>query len=252
MAISSSALAAVPGWLPPADRALFDTLLAQQSESGDLAELGVYQGKTAIVIGSHLRSGETFTVVDLFEESAEDAANSTENDREYSGLMRNQFEANYLKFFETLPNVVTGPSTSILQFARHKAHRFVHIDASHLYQHVVADIEAARLLLQEDGIVVLDDIRSAHTPGVAAAAWAAVANGLRPFAITMQKLYATWGDPTTGFTVARDWAANRPHEVQDIGGHAVLRTWDEQPTAARLLPPALVPFAKRVNGLLGR
>lgn len=44
--------------------------------------------------------------------------------------------------------------------------------------------------------MVLDDYRSPHTPGVAAATWEAVfCHGLRPICVTPEKLYGTWADP---------------------------------------------------------
>nr|WP_291838572.1 hypothetical protein [Candidatus Microthrix sp.] len=61
----------VPGWMIRADQWLFERILSFQVGSqapGDLVELGVYKGKSAIVIGRHQQPGETFTVCDLFED----------------------------------------------------------------------------------------------------------------------------------------------------------------------------------------
>ena len=66
----------VPGWFPVADHRLFCWLLEHQQEqeiSGDVLEVGVYLGRSAIVLGRHLRAGETFTVCDLFESEAPDS-----------------------------------------------------------------------------------------------------------------------------------------------------------------------------------
>lgn len=56
----------VPGWFPPLDQVLFTWFLEKQQLAGDLLELGVYMGKSAILLGHHLRPGEAFTVCDLF------------------------------------------------------------------------------------------------------------------------------------------------------------------------------------------
>ena len=70
--------------------------------------------------------------------------------------------------------------------------RFIHIDGSHLYQIVKQDLHTASGLLEKGGIVAIDDYRTAHTPGVAAAAWEAVLAGrLIPLCLTPQKMYAT-------------------------------------------------------------
>ncbi|MFD8812242.1 class I SAM-dependent methyltransferase, partial [Streptomyces sp. NPDC059627] len=65
----------VPGWFPVLDQVLFDWFLNRQEASGtrgDLLEVGVYMGKSAIFTGRHLRPGESFTVCDLFEGDAPD------------------------------------------------------------------------------------------------------------------------------------------------------------------------------------
>ncbi|MGC9495325.1 class I SAM-dependent methyltransferase [Streptomyces sp. WG7] len=189
----------VPGWFWPLDQVLFSWFLERQEQQdtrGDLLELGAYLGKSAILLGHHLRDGETLTVCDLFGTEPPDAANRAEAAKSYSSLTRQAFEQNYLSFHDTLPTIVQAPSSAITGEVAPGTCRFAHIDASHLYEHVHGDIGAARDLLLPDGIVVLDDFRSEHTPGVAAAAWEAVFNrGLRPVCLSSQKLYGTWGDP---------------------------------------------------------
>nr|WP_188303048.1 class I SAM-dependent methyltransferase [Streptomyces sp. CBMA123] len=191
----------VPGWFWDHDRHAFEWFLGRQAEqgvTGDLMEMGAYLGRSAIVIGEHLRPGETFTVCDLFDSDAPDDENSTEMNVSYrKTLTRSAFEANYLAFHDELPDIIQAP-TSALAGGRVPAgaYRFIHIDASHLYEHVVGDLQVARVALRDQGVVVLDDYRSQHTPGVAAATWEAVFNhGLRPIMLTECKFYGTWGDP---------------------------------------------------------
>lgn len=190
----------VRGWFPPLDQVLFQHLLAGQEEReerGDLLELGVFMGKSAIFLGRHLQAGESFTVCDLFESDAPDDANSAETKKSYPTLTRQAFEANYLSFHDELPRVLHAPSSVVPDEVKPGSCRFVHVDASHLYEHVHGDIAAARDALIPTGVVVLDDFRSEHTPGVSVAAWEAVLNrGLRPICLSTQKLYGTWGDPT--------------------------------------------------------
>ncbi|MET9354189.1 class I SAM-dependent methyltransferase [Streptomyces sp. NPDC006617] len=189
----------VPGWFWPLDQVLFSWFLERQERldtRGDLLELGAYLGKSAILLGHRLRDGETLTVCDLFGAEPPDAANRAEAAKSYSSLTRQAFERNYLSFHDALPRIIQAPSSAVVDEVAPGTCRFVHIDASHLYEHVEGDIRAARELLGPDGIVVLDDFRSEHTPGVAVAAWEAVLNrGLRPVCLSSQKLYGTWGDP---------------------------------------------------------
>jgi hypothetical protein len=111
----------------------------------------------------------------------------------------------------------------------------VHVDASHLWKHVNGDIEASRLLLRPDGVVICDDYRSEHTPGVAAAVWNAVANeGLRPICVTGNKFYATWGDPKPVQDELVVWLRSfKPGlpQYHNVLGHQLvrIRRWNDPP-----------------------
>lgn len=223
-------LSEVKGWFFTADQLLFDWFLAHQqdrSEPGDLLELGAYMGKSAIFLGARLRPGERFTVCDLFDSPAEDASNSKEMKKSYATLTRRAFEANYLAFHDELPTIVQGLSSIVSDHVEDGSVRFAHIDASHLYEHVHGDILAVRELLTDSGVVVLDDYRAEHCPGVAAATWQAVANeGLRPVCITGTKFYGTWGDPEPLQKALLDWIKARGdiwHEVQYVNDAPLIR-----------------------------
>ncbi|MFE9649707.1 class I SAM-dependent methyltransferase [Streptomyces sp. NPDC006365] len=223
-------LSDVKGWFRAVDQQLFDWFLSRQLESqqpGNLLELGAYMGKSAIFMGSYLRDEDTFTVCDLFDSPAEDAANSKEMNKSYSTLTRRAFEANYLAFHEELPEVIQAPSQVVADRVPDKSCRFAHIDASHLYEHVNADIEAVRDILLPDGVVVLDDYRAEHCPGVAAATWGAIPTfALRPICVTGTKFYGTWGDPEPLRDALLEWLAGRDdmwHEVQQVAGYGLIR-----------------------------
>lgn len=223
-------LSDVKGWFHPVDQVLFDWILSRQrdrGQRGDLLELGAYLGKSAIFMGAYLRARETFTVCDLFDSPAPDEANSAEMGRSYATLTRRAFEANYGSFHDGLPKIVQEPSSGITAHVEADSCRFVHIDASHLYEHVHADIAAAQEVLGQDGIVVLDDFRAEHCPGVAAATWGAVASsGLKPLCITATKFYGTWGSydaihaDLAAFLKERDdmW-----HGAEEVAGHPMIR-----------------------------
>jgi predicted O-methyltransferase YrrM len=219
----------IPGWFLRMDMEVFRTLLEQTGSrlgGGDLAELGAYLGKSAALIGWGQQPGETFTVIDLFEEEASAEENRAENEDQYPELSQEAFEKYYLSVHDSLPVVVRGPSGSIVDHAAHGTHRFVHIDASHLYEHVVEDIAAARKLLKPGGVVVFDDYRAPHTPGVAAAVWRATTEDLRPFAVTQNKLYATFDDTEPWLDVLTDWIDERGFwrkELQHVAGRPLLR-----------------------------
>lgn len=259
-AVSDRAIRALPGndnfsgglWDP--DLGIFRFLLEQTAirlGGGDLAEIGGAWGHTSVLIGSYTAVQETFTVVDLWESDGADTENTRENAQSYSGLTRAAFEENYLRVLPELPVVVQDFSHAIADHAAHGAHRFIHVDASHLYEHVRGDAESSRLLAKPGGVVVFDDYRAEHCPGVGAAVWEAVATGgLHPFAVTPFKLYATWDDVLDWRPVLSDWLPDFGCSVDphDILGHEVLRivpppSWGRHP-AKEFLPPALIPALK--------
>lgn len=220
----------VPGWFHEVDQHLFHWFLNRQEEtktSGDIVELGVYLGKSTILIGEHLRPGDTFTVCDLFGIPAPDEDNHAESARSYKNLTREEFEFNYGSFHDEPPVIIQAATGEILDHVAPGSARFVHVDASHLYKHVRDDVLAARTMLVDDGIVVFDDYRSPHTPGVSAAVWEAVLTlGLKPIALSPQKFYGTWGDADSARRELVAWTTERPHfsaDVQEVGGHDLVR-----------------------------
>ncbi|MEY9846611.1 class I SAM-dependent methyltransferase [Streptacidiphilus sp. MAP5-3] len=233
----------VRGWFFAVDRHLFVWFLEQQKKAetpGDLIEMGAYLGRSAIMLGDYVREGETFTVCDLFDSDAPDEANSGEMAASYRDtLTRKAFESNYLAFHDALPIVVQAP-TSVMSDGRTepKSARFVHIDASHLYEHVIGDIAFAKEALSPEGVVVLDDYRSEHTPGVSAAVWEAVATmDLLPIVVSANKFYGTWGDPTPLQDLLLKELAEHPELTayeEKIRGNRIIRLRNK----AGLKPPA--------------
>ncbi|MER6123380.1 class I SAM-dependent methyltransferase [Streptomyces sp. NPDC001795] len=220
----------VRGWFPALDQMLFDWFLTRQENAGtrgDLLEVGVFMGKSAIFLGRHLQEGEAYTVCDLFEGDAPDDANQAETAKSYSALTREAFERNYLSFHDELPRVIQGPSSMVPAEVAPRSCRFVHVDGSHLYEHVRDDIGAAHEALLPNGIVALDDFRSEHTPGVSIAAWEAVLNrGLNPICLSSQKLYGTWDDPGAVQEALLEMVEAREDctvSVEVAAGHRIIR-----------------------------
>jgi hypothetical protein len=226
----------IDGALWDIDFLLIDFLLSAQltdHRSGDLLEIGAMLGKSAILLGLNAGSGENVIVCDIFESEATDASNDLENSESYHqkvwNFNRAAFETNYRRWVGSLPTIVQELSGEIRQHVRDETLRFAHIDGSHLFDVVRDDIANVQPLMNPDGIVVFDDVRAIHTPGVAAAVWAAVADdGLIPVCLSEQKLYASWN------ASAAEWLAERMRTwirglgtsvnagVQDVAGHELI------------------------------
>ena len=222
----------VPGWFFWMDRLMFDTLLTAQQDTptGHLVELGCFLGKSTIVIGAYRREDERFVVVDLFEYTDLLGANHRnlgESKRSYSSLTQQAFEQNYEALRGELPEVVAGLSSSVTDHLPAGSVRFMHIDASHLYEAVRGDVASAKQLLRPGGLVVFDDFRSEHTPGTTAAVWEAVVNdGLVPVALTPNKMYAVFSDPEP-YLAAAEALAEADDRISTewhlIAGHRLIR-----------------------------
>lgn len=189
---------AIDGWFDHVDYVLFNAILAAQQEStvGDIVEVGPYFGRCSAVLGGWLREGETLKVVDLFGIPATELENAAEVAwNAYGSLSLAGFVKNYSGFHESLPEITHGESVELLQALGAASVRFAHIDGSHAYPNVVRDLQSTIPALTADGVIVIDDFRTEHAPGVAAAAWWLVASGqLVPFALSPQKLYASTSD----------------------------------------------------------
>ena len=182
----------VDGWFFGADVDLFSELLACQAAEdikGDLLEIGAYQGKSAILMGYSLRDDEELVICDLFGGVMDHADISSISREDYSGLDQQQFLANWDRFHTRRPTLEVCESSELDLGDR--VLRFSHIDGCHNYQCVAKDISLAVTHTAERGVIALDDYRGFRTPGVAAAVWQAVGNGLLfPFAATYMKIYA--------------------------------------------------------------
>jgi hypothetical protein len=259
----------VPGWFVDQDQALISWFLERQNRlavPGDLLELGAYLGKSAILIGQYRLGDQRLTVFDLFEDAAQDHDNDAEMRQYRSTLTRPAFERNYLAFHAALPSIVQGPTSTVSSHVAPRSCRFAHVDASHLYEHVEADIKACQAALHAEGLLVCDDFRAPHTPGVAAAVWGAVTSGgLRPICLSDSKFYGTWGDPGPVQSELIAWLETfgpQSFETHKIAGSPVVRIADWRPpkpeirshaySATSLGAPAVTAIAPRKGILLAK
>lgn len=251
-------LADIPGWFGPTDQQLFTYFLTDgaPAQPADLVELGVFMGKSACLIGAHLRAGERFVVCDLFDSQEREQAIAADHLATYANLTRQRFEDNYRALLgEPLPEIVHGPSSTIVDHVPEGTARFVHVDASHLFPYVVVDAVSAQKMLGEEGIVVFDDYRARHTPGVAAAVWGAVERGpLAPICLTSAKFYGTYGDPDAARERLKGWLTTSDTlrtESQQIGGREVVRVWTPGQGRKKTSPDLAVQL-RRLNRKVGR
>lgn len=124
----------VGGWFVRLDADMFVAVNRWQRSAevmGDLLEIGVYQGRSAILLGYMRGEGERLEVCDLFEDQ-ETTATTVADRGLYDTLERARFERNFLRFHDALPVIHHGPSRDLGPRVASGSFRFVHIDGSHL------------------------------------------------------------------------------------------------------------------------
>jgi hypothetical protein len=245
---------AIPGWFDRTDARLFRGICEAQSAAGmkgDLLEIGVFQGRTAVLLGFLAGPGERVVASDIFDEPADpDSVEAAQDTWAYRGITADTFLAHWRHFHHHDPHVISGPSANLTADDLGPTFRFVHIDGSHLYEAVRQDIELARAVSRPGAVVALDDIRSPHTPGVSAAAWEAIIAGvLLPVAYTF-KLYGAWDEQGASFlldAVQQSGVETRLHEVRGRTLIEVTSSESDRSGRARWVPPALLPTARRLR-----
>jgi hypothetical protein len=183
----------VPGFFYVADFMLFDHILGHQLESGiqgELLEIGVYRGKSAILMGCGLRPGERLIACDMFDDVLTHDDLGAQHRQTYDGLEVAEFRRYWDRYHGDRRQLDVRMCDSA-QLTGLPPLRFIHIDGCHNQQCVRGDIALVVRHTAPRGVISLDDYRVAEEPGVSAAISQAVAAGeLYPFGASDMKLYA--------------------------------------------------------------
>lgn len=196
---------------PPQSVAFFVTLLALQREAGitgDMLELGVQYGGTALL-----------TINDL-----------GENERQF--LIDYSRDATFAEKFDMLPHEVQQRVTFIEQWTDKALDeltaagcakvRFLHIDAGHSKEEVQKDIRTYAEFLAGKGLLCFDDVFEIRWPGVTEAVMEELPRtDIVPVAIVDRKLYCCRKDAHDVY----DRLINDNLDVMEQFGE--LRVWRE-------------------------
>lgn len=147
-----------PGFFTNVSAALWDSLLCFQDKhfiTGDMLEIGVYKGRSALMSALHLRIAEKFLLIDgtPYIQEAENALEPILKGRGVY-IQKMSYELRIESFSEI----------------RHKC-RWVHIDGEHTGRAVINDLEFCEQILSNEGILILDDFFNPMYPQLTEAAF---------------------------------------------------------------------------------
>ena len=147
----------VEGWFYPKDIIITYGFLKEILKPiGDVCEIGVAYGKSAIAI-SQFRGENAFHLYDIFPEEARQTA-----------------ESNIRKFGNAKNLIWHLQDTTKLKYSdlnfKPKL-RYLHIDGCHEHSAVLSDLMLFNIEMLDDGIISLDDFQDQEFPGVNSAAF---------------------------------------------------------------------------------
>lgn len=154
----------IEGWFSAEAAALFGLLDEAQRAAGvtgDLFEIGVHHGRSAVLLSQLARPDERLGVCDLFGEQGQNVSASGSGDRAI-------FEANMANLapaFDRL-EVFARASDQLTPDQIGRPYRLFHVDGGHLCEEALSDLRLGAAVLSDRGAIVVDDPFSAAWPGV--------------------------------------------------------------------------------------
>lgn len=156
----SAAHKEIDGWFFNLDQIAFFELFAMQNSSklgGDVAEVGVYKGKSLVFLSLLKHQEERIVGFDLFDEDHEE---QTKKNVEAYGNDSN------LSLVKGLTSSISVERLDTILF---NPLRFLHIDAGHEYHEVLEQLLLFTPYLADFGIIAMDDYQDREFPGIESA-----------------------------------------------------------------------------------
>jgi predicted O-methyltransferase YrrM len=163
-------LADVPEFLTPGAAWLLDGLARHQTEAGvggDIAEIGVFYGRSSLVMGRALAPGERLTACDRFDVTWQDVPGWTFPP---SGPPEEALRRRWSEWVggDGL-RILRADSADLAPGDLGEGLRLVHVDGGHDYDDVRRDLALAEAALAPAGALVADDVLLPEWPDVTVA-----------------------------------------------------------------------------------
>jgi hypothetical protein len=185
----------IEGWLSSTTAlAMIETLWVQErlGTPGDIAEIGVWRGKSFLALAACARPGERLVAIDPFGAGDPLAQRPDLDIAPYGTDYKATFLANLARYFPAVqPEIIEAPSAT---FANDPSTlgtlRFLSIDGGHSRAQTLNDLRLAEACLTEQGVCWLDDVFNGAWAGVVSGLFAYLDStpGLQPVALFPNKL----------------------------------------------------------------
>lgn len=160
---SSNRSKKIKGWLSREATlliALIDEVQKQNDYKGDIFEIGVHHGKSAVLFSQFLREDEVLDVCDIFDDQSKNKSNSGDGNK-----------STFLKNVKTLGKNKIGKIYQMLSCDLYREklpvnYRIFHIDGGHDTEEALMDLELAADKIIDSGVIILDDPFRQDWPGV--------------------------------------------------------------------------------------
>ncbi len=186
----------IDGWLSPGAIYLFaliDRIQKQEVITGNLFEIGVHHGKSALVLATMARANERLGVCDIFGAQDLNVSVSGKGDRAiFTDNFAKAFPGNTrLDIYEKLSSDLTTDEVTRC--------RFLHVDGGHSSPEALADLELCAQCLAPGGVIAVDDAFHPTWPGVTDAIFQFLLRrpDMQPLAVGFNKMLlvgAEWRD----------------------------------------------------------
>ena len=183
----------IDGWFARGAAGLFgllDYVQQQNDVRGDLFEVGVHHGKSAVFLGRMARPSETLGICDVFANQNINISGSGSGQREiFERNMRSIAPEAKVRIYEKLSSVLTTEELG-------GPYRFFHVDGGHLAEEALSDLRLGASVLDQRGLLIVDDAFSPQWPGVTEAIFVFISEfpEFQPVALGFNKLVLTRGD----------------------------------------------------------
>jgi hypothetical protein len=140
----------------------YNQLIAAEGISGDVLEIGVYYGLSAIAVAALRGANRRMYAIDLFEELGPNEAYGEGKD------YRASFEEHMREFFGPLDFLtsITAASGRLKSSDFSPTFSFCHVDGGHSPEETFADLKFASDILMPGGLLALDDYFNPQHAGV--------------------------------------------------------------------------------------